>query len=37
VFQAIPDLVAGRECRTLTDVALKGKVGQQVLHSLLAS
>jgi adenylate cyclase len=37
VFQAVPDLLAGRECRTLTDVTLKGKVGQQVLHSLLAS
>lgn len=37
VFRAVPDLLAGRDCRTLTDVALKGKVGHQVLHSLVAS
>jgi class 3 adenylate cyclase len=36
VFQAAPDVAAGRSCRTLEGVALKGKMGNTVLHCLQA-
>jgi adenylate cyclase len=37
VHAAIPELVAARECRTLSGVALKGKSGDQVLYALSAA
>ena len=37
VHRLIPELLAGRDCRTLTGVSLKGKVGDQVLYRLVAA